>query len=483
MNNRIKTTLLIALGVAIGISAALLLRGDREEAATGGERKPLYWVAPMDPNYRRDKPGKSPMGMDLVPVYEEEQGESDSPGTVRISPEVVNNLGVRTAAVERGRFDAEIRTVGYVQYDEKQLVQINPRVEGWIEKLYVDAEGDPVNRGMPLYTIYSPELVNAQEELVLALKHNNRVLIDAARERLRALQLPRSAIDELIKTRKVRRTVTVYAPQSGVVDKLNVREGIFVKPGMAVMSIASLDEVWVIGEVFERQAALVNKGDPVTMRLDYLPGQSWTGTVDYIYPTLDEKTRTARIRARFGNPDHDLKPNMFAQLTIHARRGKETLLIPAEALIRTGGKPRVVLALGEGRFKSVNVQTGRIGEQQVEILAGLREGERIVTSAQFLIDSESSKTSDFMRMDPRRQMDHSEHGEHSDHGGHKENNEHEEHKEHNEHNEHENNEHENNERSDHNEHSDHNDHSDHSDHSNHSNHSKHDGHGEHGEQP
>ncbi|WP_323844290.1 efflux RND transporter periplasmic adaptor subunit [Microbulbifer magnicolonia] len=467
MNNRIKTTLLIALGVAVGIAIALLLRGDREEAASGGERKPLYWVAPMDPNYRRDKPGKSPMGMDLVPVYEEEPGTKDSPGTVRISPEVVNNLGVRTAAVERGRFDAEIRTVGYVQYDEKQLVQINPRVEGWIEKLYVNAEGDPVNRGMPLYTLYSPELVNAQEELVLALKHNNRVLIDAARERLRALQLPRSAIEQLIKTRKVQRTVTVYAPQSGVVDKLSVREGIFVKPGMALLSIAALDQVWVIGEVFERQAAQVNKGDPVTMRLDYLPGQSWTGTVDYIYPTLDEKTRTAQIRARFGNPDHKLKPNMFAQLAIHARRGEETLLIPAEALIRTGGKPRVVLALGDGKFKSVNVQTGRIGERQVEILAGLREGERIVTSAQFLIDSESSKTSDFMRMAPRGQMNH---GEHSDHGTHKENREHNEHIQHREDKEHEGHN-DNGEHSEHNEHKEPKDHGDHSDH------------GTHGEQP
>lgn len=399
MNNRVKPLLLIALGMAIGIPAALWLRGGKEEAAPGGERKPLYWVAPMDPGYRSDKPGKSPMGMDLIPVYEEGQA-GEAPGTVRISPEVVNNLGVRTAAVERGQFDTEIRTVGYVQYNEDRLIQINPRVEGWIEKLYVDAAGDPVRRGQALYTLYSPELVNAQEEMVLALKHKNRVLIDASRERLRALQLPESTIDELTRKRKVQRTVTVYAPQSGVVDNLNVREGMFVKPGTSVMSIAALDEVWVIGEVFERQAALLNKGDPVTMHLDYLPGQSWTGSVDYIYPTVDEKTRTARIRARFGNRDLRLKPNMFAQLTIHARRGKPTLLIPAEALIRTGGKPRVVLALGDGRFRSVQVQTGHIGERQVEILSGLKEGEHIVTSAQFLIDSESSKTADFMRMSP-----------------------------------------------------------------------------------
>lgn len=405
VNNHTKTALLIGLGIAIGVAAALLLRDGGETAATAeGERKPLYWVAPMDPNYKRDKPGKSPMGMDLIPVYADGEGK-DSPGTVRISPEVINNLGVRTAEVERGFFDSEVRTVGHVQYDEEQLVQIHPRVEGWIEKLYVDAEGDPVRGGQALYTLYSPTLVNAQEELVLALKHDNRTLIDAARERLRALQLPRGAIEELIRSRRIQRNVTVHAPRSGVVDKLNVREGVFVKPGMPLMSIAALDQVWVIGEIFERQAALVNPGDPVTMQLDFLPGQGWSGSVDYVYPTVDEKTRTARVRVRFDNRDGRLKPNMFARLTIRAHRGDKTLLIPKEALIRTGGEPRVVLALGDGRFKSINVQTGRMGPQQVEILSGLKQGERIVTSAQFLIDSESSKTSDFVRMSPMDSMD------------------------------------------------------------------------------
>ncbi|MAZ66006.1 MAG: efflux transporter periplasmic adaptor subunit [Kangiellaceae bacterium] len=405
MNTFTKTLLGTAVGALLGASGVWLL-GNPDEGdmtATGGERKPLYWVAPMDPNYKRDKPGKSPMGMDLIPVYEKSAGE-DEAGTVKISPEVVNNLGVRTATVESGSLNLDVKTVGYVQYDENRLVHISPRVEGWIEKLHVKAAGDPVRQGDPLYALYSPTLVNAQEELLLALKRDNPVLIGAAVERLLALQVPRADIDRLRKTRKVSQTITVAAPQSGVLDNLAVREGMFVKPGLSLMSIGQLEHIWVIGEVFERQASLVKTGDQVRMRLDYLPGRDWLGQVDYVYPSLNTKTRTAQIRVHFDNPDDFLKPGMFAQMVIETQTGAEALLIPREALIRTGSQARVVLALGDGKFKSVAVEVGRVGERQVEIQSGLKEGERIVTSAQFLIDSESSKTSDFKRMAKRDQQ-------------------------------------------------------------------------------
>ena len=405
MNTFTKTLLGTAVGALLGASGVWLL-GNPDEGdmtATGGERKPLYWVAPMDPNYKRDKPGKSPMGMDLIPVYEKSAGE-DEAGTVKISPEVVNNLGVRTATVESGSLNLDVKTVGYVQYDENRLVHISPRVEGWIEKLHVKAAGDPVRQGDPLYTLYSPTLVNAQEELLLALKRDNPVLIGAAVERLLALQVPRADIDRLRKTRKVSQTITVAAPQSGVLDNLAVREGMFVKPGLSLMSIGQLEHIWVIGEVFERQASLVKTGDQVRMRLDYLPGRDWLGQVDYVYPSLNAKTRTAQIRVHFDNPDDFLKPGMFAQMVIETQAGAEALLIPREALIRTGSHARVVLALDDGKFKSVAVEVGRVGERQVEIQSGLKEGERIVTSAQFLIDSESSKTSDFKRMAKRDQQ-------------------------------------------------------------------------------
>jgi len=363
------------------------------------EKKPLYWVAPMDANYKRDKPGKSPMGMDLVPVYEDGGGASDSgSGTIRISPEVLNNLGVRTASVKYAPLHSQISTVGYVKYDEDQLIHIHPRVQGWIEKLYIKAAGDPVEKGQALYEIYSPELVNAQEELLLALDRKNQRLIRAAEDRLNALQLPPNAINQLKETNKVKQTITFYAPQSGVVDNLNIREGFFVKPGTTLMSIGKLDQVWVEAEVFERQASEVAVGVPVTMTLAYLAGQEWQGKVDYVYPTLNAKTRTIKVRLRFDNKNERLKPNMFAQVLIHAQSEQKTLLIPKEAVIRSGSSERVVLALGEGRYKSINVKVGRYDQESAEILAGLVEGEKVVSSAQFLLDSESSKSSDFKRM-------------------------------------------------------------------------------------
>ncbi len=369
------------------------------DGGTSSEPEPLYWVAPMDPNYQRDKPGKSPMGMDLIPVYaEDQQGPDSGPGAVSISPEVVNNLGVRTAPAEQAPLETEINTVGYVHYNEDKLIHLHPRVEGWIEKLYIKAEGDPVAAGEPVYDLYAPALVNAQEEYLLALERNNQRLISAASERLRALQLAEKTIDRLRRTRQVQQTVTLYSPQDGVVDNLNIREGFYVQPGTTLMSIGALDEVWVGAEVFERQAALVEAGAPVTMTLDYLPGRTWQGQVDYVYPTLDAETRTIKLRMRFANPDRVLKPNMFAQVSIQARGETSGLLIPREALIRTGNSDRVVLALGDGRFKSINVKVGRVTPDKVEILDGLRAGEKVVTSAQFLLDSESAKSSDFKRM-------------------------------------------------------------------------------------
>lgn len=399
-----KTALIIALivGALCGAGVTWIVasrQGQPMAMEESSAPQPLYWVAPMDPNFRRDKPGKSPMGMDLVPVYAEEQsGTDEGPGTITVSPEVVNNLGVRTARAEAGVLLTEINTVGYVQYNQDKLIHIHPRVQGWVEKLYVKAEGDPVQAGQALYDLYSPALVNAQEELVLALDRNNQRLIQAALDRLRALQLPDATIRQLRKSRQVKQTITFYSPQTGVVDNLNIREGFFIQPGTTVMSIGALDEVWVDAEVFERQASWVQVGAPVSMRLDYVPGREWLGKVDYIYPTLDEKTRTIKMRMRFDNPDRELKPNMFAQVTVHAQSSDSAVLVPREALIRTGKSDRVVLALGDGRFKSVNVQVGRIAEDRVEILQGLDVDELVVTSAQFLLDSESSKSSDFMRM-------------------------------------------------------------------------------------
>lgn len=369
-------------------------------AQVNDESKPLYWVAPMDSNYRRDKPGKSPMGMDLIPVYEENDGGSASPGAIKISPEVVNNLGVRYAQVSQQILSTEIKTVGYINYDEDLLSHIHPRVEGWIEKLYIKAEGDPLTRGQPLYELYSPSLVSAQEEFLLALSRKNRQLIRAARARLQALQIPDSLIQKLEKQKQVSQTITFYSPRDGFVDNLNIREGFFVKPGTMLMSIGELKKVWVEAEIFERQVSFVKAGMPAEMQLDYLPGKNWQGKVDYIYPKLDAKTRTVKLRLVFDNQDGFLKPNMFAQVLIHGQAERKSMVVPKQAVIRTGRQDRVVVALDEGRFKSVEVNLGMQNESSVEILSGLKDDDKVVVSAQFLIDSESSKTSDFMRMTP-----------------------------------------------------------------------------------
>ena len=386
------------VGAVLGVSLSTWL-GDSGSSTgnSAGPKEPLYWVAPMDPNYRRDKPGKSPMGMDLVPVYEEAQ-DSESPGTVSISAAVENNIAVRTDTIKYGTLNNAIKTVGYVQFNQDQLIHIHPRVEGWVEKLFVKASGDPVKKDQPLYELYSPQLVNAQEEYVLALKRNSGELIQAARNRLRALQLPESFIQQLSKNRQVKQTVTFYSPQDGVIDQLSIREGFYVQPGTTMMSIGTLEQVWVEAEVFERQAELFKIGLPVTMSLDYFNGQSWKGEIDYIYPSLDSTNRTLRVRIRFNNPDHKLKPNMFSQIVIHADSDKRQLLVPKEAVIRTQKQDRVVLGLGDGKFKSVEVLLGATGDEFFEVIEGLKEDDRVVTSAQFLIDSESSKSSDFKRL-------------------------------------------------------------------------------------
>jgi Cu(I)/Ag(I) efflux system membrane fusion protein len=420
MANFIRPLGFVVLGSIAGAAAAYWLAPDTtpnavSQSAESDKKEPLYWVAPMDPNFKSDKPGKSPMGMDLIPVYEKGGSAEDSPGTVRISPTVVNNLGVRTEPVIQGRMPNNITTVAYVHYNEDQMAHVHPRVEGWIESLYVKSEGEPVEQGTPLYTLYSPTLVNAQEELLMALNRGNQRLVSAAQERLEALNVPSGLIRQLRDGRKIQRTITVYAPASGVIENLNVREGMFIKPGNRVLSIAALDEVWVIGEVFESQLSAVEAGNRVEMTLDYMPGREWKGRVDYVYPEINPETRTARVRMRFDNSDRALMPGMFARINVQGQRGSRQFLVPRESIIRTGQSDRLVLALEEGVFKSVNVSVGRVGDEYAEILDGVMPGDTVVTSAQFLIDSESSKTSDFRRMEARpadnmdMEMDHSGH--------------------------------------------------------------------------
>lgn len=369
------------------------------QAMTKKEPEILYWVAPMDDNYRRDKPGKSPMGMDLVPVYDTAGDEQDSgPGTITISSAVENNLGVRTAPVQSEPWVTDIKTVGYVHYDEASISHIHSRVTGWIETLYIEAEGDAVVAGQPLFDLYSPELVNAQEEFVLALRQGDKAFIQAAKVRMQALEIPDTLIKAIQRDRKVRQTVPVSAPQSGIVDKLTVRKGFYVKPAMTLVSISNIDNVWVEAALAERDAGMISTDAMAVMTTDSRPGEEWQGAVSYIAPLLDAKQRTLPVRIAIPNPKQRLKPNMIMEVQLKQTHKGTAFVVPKQAVIRTGRADRVVVALGEGRFKSIDVTLGRSNHSQYEVLEGLNAGDEIVTSAQFLLDSESSKTSDFTRM-------------------------------------------------------------------------------------
>ena len=398
MNNKLITAAVIAATLVIGFLFGRGFAPQYEEAATAEDDNDiLYWVAPMDPNYRRDEPGKSPMGMDLVPVYADEAGAT--PGVVSIDPTVLSNLGVRTAIAERGTLPRLIETVGYIGYDEDTLQHIHTRVDGWIEKLETTATGDPVRKGQLLFELYSPTLVNAQQEYLAALASSNAGLKNASRDRLAALGLTKDDIARLDRDRKVSQRVRVFAESDGVVADLGVREGMFVTPATEVMSVAQLDKVWVVAEVFERQSAWVEPGQQAAVELDYLPGTTLRGTVDYVNPELDPRTRTLKVRLRFDNEGAKLLPNMFARVVIEGAPVKNIVHVPREAVIRGGSSSRVVVDIGDGRFESRKVLIGIESGDRVAIRRGLKEGERVVISAQFLIDSESNIESALERME------------------------------------------------------------------------------------
>ena len=398
MNNKFIIAVVIAVTLAIGFLFGRGFAPQQEGATTAkADKEILYWVAPMDPNFRRDEPGKSPMGMDLVPVYADEA--ATTAGVVSIDPTVLSNLGVRTAVAERGTLPRLIETVGYIGYDEDTLQHIHTRVDGWIEKLATSATGDPVRKGQLLFELYSPTLVNAQQEYLAALASSNAGLKSASRDRLAALGLTTGDIARLDRERKVSQRVRVFAESDGVVADLGVREGMFVTPATEVMSVAQLDKVWVVAEVFERQSAWVEPGQQAAVELDYLPGTTLRGTVDYVNPELDPRTRTLKVRLRFDNESAKLLPNMFARVVIEGVPVKNIVHVPREAVIRGGSSSRVVVDLGDGRFESRKVLIGIESGDRVAIRRGLKEGERVVTSAQFLIDSESNIESALERME------------------------------------------------------------------------------------
>lgn len=353
-------------------------------------KKPLYWIDPMEPSIHYDRPGKSRMGMDVVPVYADDNTTSNTDPIVKISPAIINNLGVRTAKVTQGTLARRIKTVGYADANENVISHVHTYVDGWVKHLAVKAAGESVKKGQLLLQLYSPTLVSAQEEYLIALDSHNADVIEASRKRLQALGVSDDQIKQLKTTRKANPLINVHAPQNGIISQLNIREGMRVTPDTEVMALTDLSTIWMMAEIYESQVPWIKVGQPAEARLPYWPNRVWRGKVDYVYPQVDSVTRTLKVRLQFANHDSFLKPNMYADVSLLAAPVNNVISIPQEALIRTSEGDRVIMALGEGRFEPRAVTVGMESGDRIAIVSGLKPGETVVTSAQFLIDSEAN---------------------------------------------------------------------------------------------
>lgn len=392
--------------------------GGGEDASTGPqERKVLYWRAPMDPGYVSDRPGKSPMGMDLVPVYAD-AGEVVGGPIIRIDPVTIQNMGIRTARVRRGPLVKTIRTVGRIDYDEQRLVYVDTKIAGWIEKLHVDETGQRVKAGDPLFEVYSPDLYSAQVEYISALRRlptlqqstfpqavdDAQRMVDAGRLKLEYFDVPGDLIDRLAETLTPEKTLEIRSPADGIVAEKMAIEGMRIMPGMRLYTVADLSRVWVYVDVYEYQLPWVHVGQTATMTLPYVPGKVFRGEVAYIYPYLQKQTRVIKVRLEFANPTQELKPDMYANVVLEGMLHDDAVLIPREGYIDSGTRQVAFVDRGGGKYEPRDIQVGVEGEGgMVEVLMGLEAGEVVVTSGQFLLDSESKLKEAVAKMaEPRR---------------------------------------------------------------------------------
>ncbi len=368
------------------------------------ERKPLFYRNPMNPAITSPVPAKDEMGMDYIPVYADDEGGADEPaGTVRIDPVTVQNIGVRTARVTRGALAHQVRAVGRIAYDETRLARLHPKTEGWVESMRVERTGEQVAQDAILLSIYSPQLVSSQEEYLLALKNRETLaqspfedirrgaeeLVKSARKRLELLDMPAHQIRELEQTGRIKKKIHIHSPFTGIITRVGVREGQFVEPATELYRVADLSRVWVLAEVYEYELPWIREGDEAEITIASLPGERFTGRISYIYPYFENKTRTVRVRLELDNPDGLLRPATFANVTIAAGALEDALLVPSEAIVRTGKREIVFVVREPGKFEPREVVPGLSADGMTQILEGVKAGEEVVTSAQFLIDSES----------------------------------------------------------------------------------------------
>jgi len=368
--------------------------------AAGGERNIRYYRNPMGLPDTSPVPKKDPMGMDYIPVYE---GEDTGGSAIRISADRIQAMGVRTEPVTRRLLEREVRAVGTIEVNERGQYTVAPKFEGWIEKLYVNTTGQSVARGQLLAEVYSPELVSAQREYLIAYRATRTMatsgadaqqgvhqLADAALERLRNWDISEQQIARLRETGEPRRTLALMAPAGGIIVKDPPVAGMRFMPGEALFRIANLGAVWMIGDVFEQDLAQVRLGAPATLRVDAYPDRSFPGKVTFIYPTLNAEVRTARVRVELSNADGSLKPGMYGHVRIGSGASQDVVAVPDSAVIDSGARQTVLVARGEGRYEPREVRLGRRAGGFVEVLSGVQDGDTVVTRANFLIDAESN---------------------------------------------------------------------------------------------
>lgn len=399
-----------ALALLVGAGGGYWLArstGPAPEATTGksGEREVLFYRNPMNPAITSPAPAKDEMGMDYIPVFADEAGGGgEAPvGTVKIDPVIEQNIGVRTAVAERMPLSHTIQTVGRLAYDERGMTRLHPKVEGWVEDLRVSETGQRVRRGDVLASIYSPQLVATQQEYVLALNNRDTLaeskfpdirqgaddMVRSARQRLRLLDVPPAGIRRIEETREVTRTLHIRSPFDGIAASVGIREGQYVTPKDELYMLADLSKIWVLVDVFENELPWLRLGDTTRMQLRGIPGRTFEGTVTYIYPYLENRTRSVKARLEFDNPDLLLKPDMYADVTVHTARQPEAVVVPTRAILRPGLRPQVFVVRAPGKFEPRDVELGVSSKGLTQILSGVEAGESVVTSAQFLIDSES----------------------------------------------------------------------------------------------
>lgn len=364
----------------------------------------LFYRNPMNPEITSPVPAKDAMGMDYVPVYTKDNaGADESAGSVKIDAVTVQNMGVRTATAKMSMLSHVVRAVGRVDYDEERIVRLHPKTEGWIETLRVDKTGERVKKDQDLLSIYSPQLVASQQEYILALnnlkvlkkspiediRRGAEELVNSSRERLKLLDVPAHQLHDLTYNQNIRKTLHIHTPADGIVINIGAREGQYVTPETELYMIADLSKVWVYADIYEYELPWVKVGDPVEMQLAGVPGRIFNGHLAFIYPYAEAKTRTIKVRLVFDNAELLLKPELFAEVTIYAGKQVDAVVIPSEAVIRSGAKTQVFVVRGAGKFEPRQITTGLLSNNEIAVLDGLKEGEEVVTSAQFLIDSES----------------------------------------------------------------------------------------------